>query len=75
VCRSVGPDSRPEYLQISMWENFHLAKSPLSGQVALGSNAANALTKPNSELGRGLRDRGRGCDKGAIRVAKSSSGR
>ena len=47
-----------------MWENFHLAKNPLSGQMALGSTAANALTKTNSELGRDLRDKGRG----AIRV-------
>ena len=47
----------------------------LSGQVALGSTAANALIQSNSELGRGLGDRGRGCDKGAIRVAIRTSGR
>jgi hypothetical protein len=35
-------------------EHFIWTRSRLSGQVALGSTAANALIQPNSELGRGL---------------------
>ena len=38
---------------------FTRPESRLSGQVALGSTAANALIKPNSGFGSGLHGRGR----------------
>ena len=53
----------------------HLSEKSAFQKCDLGPTIANAHIEPNSELGRGLQGRGRGCDMGAIMITKSSSGR